>query len=207
MKPSSEAQRIDKQKDAEEVIPAKLREEKAEVKSNEVSEKIPEKEKETTIKTPEEASQSGEQKLMKPQETTKQPEAAPSTQKFDQQKIAQAIISKPKEDKAEAKSSEILKDIPQKEKEPSSTKEEEKAEKVAEKQGDKMITKAKTRILDFTVSLRSNDKDDKEVLGGLKKPQWKKLIVAILLVVVLGLYVKNAFRSTSNHGGSEFQEL
>lgn len=210
--PKVETQVIDDQQKAAQEAPPKPRAEIAEVNTEEDSEKTPPKEKETT-KTPE------GQKMMKPQETTKQPEAP----LVDQQKAG--------EDRAEAETKKILKDMAENEKEQYSAKEEGKreadADKVAqrkerttglvettepkssevqEKEGDRMMTRTKTRVLDFTLSLRPTEKDDKESLAGHKEKPKKmmKLIVAILLVVVLVLYAKNAFWSTSSLGRSKF---
>ncbi|XP_020213787.1 inactive protein RESTRICTED TEV MOVEMENT 2 [Cajanus cajan] len=82
----------------------------------------------------------------------------------------------------------------------------------------KITQRLKTRVLDFTVSLRSADQDHQ---GGVKKgfcvgkcaklikrPKiWMNIVVAILLVMVLGLYVKNAFRSSSQGGTNQFDEF
>jgi len=78
----------------------------------------------------------------------------------------------------------------------------------------KMTQRLKTRVLDFTVSLRSvEDQEVKQGFGGnkysdlIKRPKILMNIgVAILLVMVLGLYVKNAFRSSSQ-GGPEFEKF
>lgn len=75
----------------------------------------------------------------------------------------------------------------------------------------KITQRLKTRVLDFTVSLRSAEEPD--VKQGnksaklIKKPKiWMNIVVTILLVMVLGLYVKNAFKSYQL-GGSKFEEL
>ncbi|CAK8538533.1 unnamed protein product [Lathyrus sativus] len=64
----------------------------------------------------------------------------------------------------------------------------------------KMAQRLKTRILDFNISLRSKDDKDVDELGfgfGDTKPKKGKMLmnmfVATLLVLVLGVYVKNAF--------------
>ncbi|XP_057726749.1 inactive protein RESTRICTED TEV MOVEMENT 2-like [Arachis stenosperma] len=83
------------------------------------------------------------------------------------------------------------------------------APRVNEKQGAKMVQRLKTRVLDFTLSLRSSSDDDRNkdvdqrlVKGIIKKPKiLMNIIVAILLVMVLGIYVKNAFKSSSSSQG------
>ncbi|XP_019460849.1 PREDICTED: protein RESTRICTED TEV MOVEMENT 2-like [Lupinus angustifolius] len=76
----------------------------------------------------------------------------------------------------------------------------------------KPVSRSKTRLLDFTLSLgQSNQADiDDEALEDLdsrlnKRKKLVKGVVFILLAVGLGLYARNAFRSS--HGGSKFQEL
>ncbi|XP_061338203.1 inactive protein RESTRICTED TEV MOVEMENT 2-like [Gastrolobium bilobum] len=78
--------------------------------------------------------------------------------------------------------------------------------KTQEKQKAKITQRLKTRVLDFTLSLRTADDQDGNTKTGLKRPKTTlNIIVAILLVMVLGVYVKNAFRSSQ--GGSKFQEF
>ncbi|XP_027368546.1 inactive protein RESTRICTED TEV MOVEMENT 2-like [Abrus precatorius] len=83
--------------------------------------------------------------------------------------------------------------------------------KAQEKPKAKITQRLKTRVLDFTVSLRSGaDEDVKQGSGGkltkLKKPKtWMNIVVVILLVMVVGLYVKNALRPSQ--GGSIFEEF
>lgn len=77
----------------------------------------------------------------------------------------------------------------------------------------KMIQRLKTRALDFSISLKSgNDKDVNQLLGfgcGDTRPKMGmvlvNLIVAILLVLVIGVYAKNALWSSSKsfHGESK----
>lgn len=77
------------------------------------------------------------------------------------------------------------------------------------------VTRTKTRMLDFTLSLRPPvDQDYRESLAGMvtglkRMRKLMYLILVSLMVVVLGLYVKNAFKSSSSSslGGSEVQEL
>ncbi|KAK7372642.1 hypothetical protein VNO80_06029 [Phaseolus coccineus] len=77
----------------------------------------------------------------------------------------------------------------------------------------RMTQRLKTKVLDFTVSLRSvEDQDVKQGFGGnkcvnlIKRPKILMNIgVVILLVMVVGLYVKNAFRSSQ--GGQEFEKF
>ncbi|XP_061338204.1 uncharacterized protein LOC133285065 [Gastrolobium bilobum] len=74
----------------------------------------------------------------------------------------------------------------------------------------KHVTRSKTRLIDFALSFGPYNQVDNEALGDLDAGgnKWKKLvklIVLILLVVGLGLYARNAFRSS--HGESNFQEL
>lgn len=76
------------------------------------------------------------------------------------------------------------------------------AEGKGKRQG-KMTQRLKTRILDFNISLRSKDDKDVNQLGfgfGDTRPKKGKLlvnmIVASLLVLVLGVYVKNALWSS-----------
>ncbi|KAE9606239.1 hypothetical protein Lal_00024737 [Lupinus albus] len=84
--------------------------------------------------------------------------------------------------------------------------------KVTQNKVTKPVSRSKTRLLDFTLSLRPStqaDVDD-EALEDLdsRLNKGKKLVkgvVLILLSVGLGLYARNAFRSS--HGGSKFQEL
>nr|ACU23583.1 unknown [Glycine max] len=80
----------------------------------------------------------------------------------------------------------------------------------------KITQRLKTRVLDFTVSLRSVEDRDivKQGFGGnkcaklIKRPKiWMNIFVVILLVMVLGLYVKNAAFMLSHKGGSELQEF
>ncbi|XP_045831852.1 uncharacterized protein LOC123923213 [Trifolium pratense] len=68
----------------------------------------------------------------------------------------------------------------------------------------KMTQRLKTRILDFNISLRSRDDNDVNQLGfGCVNTRTKRgkllvnMIVASLLILVLGVYVKNAFWSSS----------
>jgi len=82
------------------------------------------------------------------------------------------------------------------------TKEVIKTAEVKGKRQGKMTQRLKTRILDFNISLRSRDDKDVNQLGfgfGDIKPKKGKLlanmIVATLLVLVLGVYVKNALWS------------
>ncbi|GAU14529.1 hypothetical protein TSUD_250710 [Trifolium subterraneum] len=77
------------------------------------------------------------------------------------------------------------------------------AEGLRKRQG-KMTQRLKTRILDFNISLRSRDDNDVNKLGfGCVNTRTKRgkllvnMIVAILLILVLGVYVKNAFWSSS----------
>ncbi|KAL9316111.1 hypothetical protein ACSQ67_017112 [Phaseolus vulgaris] len=77
----------------------------------------------------------------------------------------------------------------------------------------RMTQRLKTKVLDFTVSLRSvEDQDVKQGFGDnkcanlIKRPKILMNIgVVILLVMVVGLYVKNAFRSSQ--GGPEFEKF
>ncbi|KAJ1386410.1 HSP20-like chaperone [Sesbania bispinosa] len=81
----------------------------------------------------------------------------------------------------------------------------------------KMTQRLKTRLLDFNISLRSAD--DQNVNQGIsgscntgleKRKVLMNVIVAILLVMVIGVYVKNALRwrsSSSYQGEPKFQEL
>ena len=85
--------------------------------------------------------------------------------------------------------------------------------KAHEEKGAKMAQRLKTRVVDFTLSLRSaDDKDVNQCWGGLvtglrRRPKiLMNIIVGILLVMVLGTYIKNAFKS-SDQGGSKFQEF
>ncbi|BAT80946.1 hypothetical protein LR48_Vigan07g043500 [Vigna angularis] len=80
----------------------------------------------------------------------------------------------------------------------------------------RITQRLKTRVLDFTVSLRSvEDQDVKQGFGGnkygnlIKRPKILMNIgVVILLVMVLGLYVKNAFKSSSSsQGGPEYEKF
>ncbi|KAK7300351.1 hypothetical protein RJT34_11195 [Clitoria ternatea] len=91
------------------------------------------------------------------------------------------------------------------------------ASKAQEKPKAKLTQRLKTRVLDFSVSLRSGeDQDVKQGFCGIGKSSKKlkrpkillNIIVAILLVMVLGLYVKNAFWSSKGEGESKnFQEF
>lgn len=74
--------------------------------------------------------------------------------------------------------------------------------------------RSKTRVLDFTLSLRpsADDQSYKEALSGLvtglkKMKTLMNIILVASLVVVLVLYVKNAFRSLLSNGGSQVHEL
>lgn len=85
----------------------------------------------------------------------------------------------------------------------------------------KMTQRLKTRILDFNISMRSgNDDDEKGVNklgfcgttggGSTRLKRGKKLmnmVVAILLVLVLGVYFKNALWSSPSPSSSKFQEF
>jgi len=79
----------------------------------------------------------------------------------------------------------------------------------------KITQRLKTRVLDFTVSLRSvEDQDVKQGFGGnkyvnlIKRPKILMNIgLVMLLVIVLGLYVKNAFKSSSSEGGTDFEKF
>lgn len=187
-------------------------------------------------------------KLVKPKETTNPTEEAPRpkepSQKVDEQKAAQEVTQKAK-DNVEARTNNEVSDqkTTQKEKEPSYEKERSKTETVAsidkmdqkkvktngltetteaatpkapETKDAKPVTRSKTRLLDFTLSLRPyNDQADidNEALGDLhdarinNRKKLVKGVVLILLVVGLGLYARNALRSFHGGGGSKFQEL
>ncbi|MED6168319.1 hypothetical protein PIB30_010652 [Stylosanthes scabra] len=81
------------------------------------------------------------------------------------------------------------------------------------KQGaNKMVQRLKTRVLDFTLSLRSGDDDEDRnkdvdqclVKGIIKKPKiLMNIIVGILFVIVLVTYLKNSFRSPSSSSQGE----
>ncbi|CAL0317577.1 unnamed protein product [Lupinus luteus] len=167
-------------------------------------------------------------KLDKTKETTNPAEEAPkpkeTSQKVDQQNANNEVSGQ---------------ETAQKEKEPSYEKEKSKTEteaasldKMAKKVSEngltetteaptsktpqnkvaKPVSRSKTRLLDFTLSLAtSNQADvDDEALEDLdsrlnKRKKLVKGVVFILLAVGLGLYARNAFRSS--HGGSKFQEL
>lgn len=175
--------------------------------------------------------------------TEEAPRPKEPSQKVDEQKAAQEATEKAK-DNAEARTNNEVSDqkTPQKEKEPSYEKEKSKTEtaasidkmdekkvktngltetteaatpKAPETKDAKPITRSKTRLLDFTLSLGPYDNRadmDDEALGDLdarvnKRKKLVKGVVLILLVVGLGLYARNALRSFHGGGGSKFQEL
>ncbi|QCE01499.1 HSP20 family protein [Vigna unguiculata] len=168
-----------------------------------------------------------------------QPQIAPISQKEKEQDHAekQESVQKEKEptsDEKEEKKTEGAEENEEKsdEKEKGEMKEEEEVPKeIAEKKvrtnvaeltaqdqkpKAKITQRLKTRVLDFTVSLRSvEDQDVKQGFGGnkyvnlIKRPKILMNIgVVMLLVIVLGLYVKNAFKSSSSsQGGTDFEKF
>ncbi|CAJ1975474.1 unnamed protein product [Sphenostylis stenocarpa] len=149
-------------------------------------------------------------KLITPATAQPQPAPMPQKEKEQPQQDHAESLQKDKEptsdEKDESKENEPISD----DKEKSGKKE---MAETAQEKPKKMTQRLKTRVLDFTVSLRSvEDRDVKEECGGkkcaklIKKPSiWMNIVVVILLVMVLGLYVKNAFRSSQ--GKPEFEKF
>ncbi|CAL0307507.1 unnamed protein product [Lupinus luteus] len=169
-------------------------------------------------------------KLEKPKETTNLSEEAPNPKEPSEKVDEENANNKVSDQK-----------IPQKEKEPSDENEKSKTEtedasldkmvqekvstnnglseiteaaisKVVQTKVAKAVSRSKTRLLDFTLSLApSNSADiDNEDLGDLdsrinKRKKLVKGVLLILLAVVLGLYARNTFTQSSI--GSKFQEL
>ncbi|KAI4305801.1 hypothetical protein L6164_029144 [Bauhinia variegata] len=126
------------------------------------------------------------------------PKAEPPTMEAPTQKTDQKVPSSPRKDKetepADAKETQ--------KKMRTSELDEGSISKPSEVQRGKILRRLKTRVVDFTQSVKpSGDKEEEEALGDLDKGSWKlknliNLIVAtVLLVLVLGLFAKNIIKS------------
>lgn len=183
------------------------------------------KEQTTTTNPPEEARRPKE-----PTTTTTNPrEEAPRpeepSQKVDEQKGVQEGTPKATEEKAETKTDDVsdqntppqmeaakIDKVAEKVTTDGSTETTDAATSVAPKtKGAKFVARTKTRFIDFSLSKALSNQDENEAVGvstaGLNK--WKKLvawIMLIFLVVGVGLYCRNAFRS-SQEEWNNFEEL
>ncbi|KAI4305800.1 hypothetical protein L6164_029143 [Bauhinia variegata] len=148
-----------------------------------------------------------------PEETTEPPQEVPkpSAQSQDQQKATEEVSSQPRKDKEEEK----VKETSQEEKKPrDDAKEMGKIEADANKETQKKEKRTNGAPpglgKSVTMLLSRQTQEYKEALAGWigrldKQNKMANVIVAILIVLVLGLYVKNAVKSF--HGRSKIQEL
>ncbi|CAL5190358.1 unnamed protein product [Lathyrus oleraceus] len=162
--------------------------------------------------TPENKPQQQETMTNPPQEeasmarqNSNEPKAPPQAQVVDEQEETPKEKESINDEKAKSKIDEQVEKDRENERTNdglSETKEVVKAVEGWGKRQGKMTQRLKTRILDFNISLRSRDDKDVDELGfGDTKPKKGKMLmnmfVATLLVLVLGVYVKNAVWSSS----------
>jgi hypothetical protein len=166
-------------------------------------------EQETITNPPQEAITNPPQEASLPQQKSDEPKAPTQTQVVDEQRESpKKNVNEPISDEKESNKIEEKVENDQKNArtnyELSETKEVIKPVEGLRKRQAKMTQRLKTRILDFNISLRSRDDNDVNQLGfGCVNTRTKRgkllvnMIVAILLILVLGVYVKNAFWSSS----------
>ncbi|CAI8586593.1 unnamed protein product [Vicia faba] len=123
-------------------------------------------------------------------ETPKEKETEPISDEKEKNKIEEQVENDQKNVKTNDESSE--------------TKEVVKTREIQKKHQGKITQRLKTRVLDFNISLRSRDDKDVDQVGfdfGVTRPKRGKMLmnkfVATLLVLVIGVYVKNAFWTSS----------
>ncbi|XP_020213664.1 uncharacterized protein LOC109797912 [Cajanus cajan] len=149
-------------------------------------------------------------KLSQPRETPQKVEQKKGTQEDGPKEKTNGELSDPKQEQGKTETTDSKDNVPQEAKTNGSSETKEAETSKAPK--NRLVSRTKTRLVDFTHSFGPNQVGNQD--SNVGKNKWKKLaksVMLVLLVVALvgyvGLYARNAFTSSSEPEEPYFLEL